>query len=298
MAFGKSFTGQQASIGPAGSGLFSRAMNQIPDVTYLSRDPVKATEIFCCIALYLHCVDHRVAAHSYIGQAVRMAQSHGLHTDMQSASVGDQLAQHGRLLWWTIYTLDRKLSSLMGIPNAIHHDDISAPAPQMSDTDIHSSALAINVKLSQLLGSISINILLPFDLEAAYSAAFVLVMASEVEAKHAMHEVSLAALWEVFDTMIMAGNLLASSRKAEVEELAYSLRRQFHTDMNDKNDNFSETIVANQANDGTFASQFGLPSPGGTFFEGWNPGEFFPDSRLSGLADSLTMDELHDLWVQ
>ncbi|KAM0206131.1 hypothetical protein ACHAQD_012512 [Fusarium lateritium] len=66
MAFGKSFTGQQASIGPAGSGLFSRAMNQIPDVTYLSRDPVKATEIFCCIALYLHCVDHRVAAHSYI----------------------------------------------------------------------------------------------------------------------------------------------------------------------------------------------------------------------------------------
>ncbi|KAM0198614.1 hypothetical protein ACHAQD_012511 [Fusarium lateritium] len=143
-----------------------------------------------------------------------------------------------------------------------------------------------------------LDILLPFDLEAAYSAAFVLVMASEVEAKHAMHEVSLAALWEVFDTMIMAGNLLASSRKAEVEELAYSLRRQFHTDMNDKNDNFSETIVANQANDGTFASQFGLPSPGGTFFEGWNPGEFFPDSRLSGLADSLTMDELHDLWVQ
>ncbi|KAJ4245268.1 hypothetical protein NW762_014138 [Fusarium torreyae] len=413
MAFGKSFAGQQASIGPAGSDLFSRAMNQIPDVTYLSRDPVKATEIFCCIALYLHCVDHRVAAHSYIGQAVRMAQSHGLHTDMQSASVGDRLAQHGRLLWWTIYTLDRKLSSLMGIPNAIHHDDISVPAPQMSETDIHLSALAINVKLSQLLGSISItvygpkaklkesflatirkalkgiaelsedlsafssrlfgeisrvsahlnlqynqcivltirpllfqlykqklessetaggftlppsiseliqvltnsavqmanilsqlkrhgllDILLPFDLEAAYSAAFVLVMASEVDAKHTMHEVSLAALLEVFDTMIMAGNLLASSRKAEVEELAYSLRRQFHNNANDNEVDLSETLVSNQPSDASFASQFGLPSPGGTFFEGWNPGELYPDSRIEGLADSLTVDELQDLWVQ
>jgi hypothetical protein len=41
-------------------------MARMPDVTYLSRDPVKATEIFCCVALYLHCVDHRVAAHSYV----------------------------------------------------------------------------------------------------------------------------------------------------------------------------------------------------------------------------------------
>jgi proline utilization trans-activator len=92
-----------------------------------------------------------------IGQAVRMAQSHGLHTDMQPASVGDRLAQHGRLLWWTVYTLDQRLSSLMGITNGIHDDDISALAPQISENDIHSSALAIHVKISQLLGSITIS---------------------------------------------------------------------------------------------------------------------------------------------
>ncbi|KAM6534346.1 hypothetical protein FALCPG4_007273 [Fusarium falciforme] len=158
MAFGKSFVGQQATIGPAGSNLFSRALSLLPDVTYLSRDPVKATEIFCSIALYLHCVDHRVAAHSYIGQAVRMAQSHGLHTDMQPVSVGDRLAHHGCRLWWTLYTLDRKLSSLMGVPNAILDEDITAPRPQVTENDSSTTALSIHVKTSQLLGSIATTV--------------------------------------------------------------------------------------------------------------------------------------------
>ncbi|KAJ4024621.1 hypothetical protein NW766_000860 [Fusarium irregulare] len=411
MGFGKSFTRQQVTVGPAGSDLFTRAMAQMPDVTYLSRDPVKATEIFCCVALYLHCVDHRVAAHSYIGQAVRMAQSHGLHTDIRSTSVGDQLAHYGHRLWWTVYTLDRKLSSLMGIPNGTLDDHISAPVPQISEDDIHTSALAIHIKISQLLGSIAItvygpratvkdsfmstirnvlrgitklsedlstfssrsfgeisrvsahlhlqynqciiltvrpllfhlykqkaesygsnsestlqpsiaefievltgsavqvanilsqlkqhgvlDILLPFDLETAYSAAFVLVMTSELGAKHPMYEISLAALFEVFDTMIVAGNLLATSRKAEVEELADSLRRQFHPDIN-KDASASGTMTADQPQGATFASQFGLPSLGGILFDGWNPEDSHLNSQIEGLADSLTMEELHDLWV-
>lgn len=68
MAFGKSFVVKQESIGPAGSEFFSRALNLLPDATYLSRDPVKATELFVCVALYLHCLDHRVAAHLYVSQ--------------------------------------------------------------------------------------------------------------------------------------------------------------------------------------------------------------------------------------
>lgn len=86
-----------------------------------------------------------------------MAQTHGLHTNMQPALVGDRLAQHGRLLWWTAYTLDQKLSSLMGTPNTIHNEDISAPIPQIPDSDLHTAAISIHVKLSQLLGSISIS---------------------------------------------------------------------------------------------------------------------------------------------
>lgn len=122
-------------------------------------------------------------------------------------------------------------------------------------------------------------------------------MASEVEAKHPLHEVSLAALREVFDTMIIAGNLLARPRKAEVEELAYSLRKQFHQDVNE-NAGYPEASVLNQAPNAGFASQFGLPSPGGSLLDGWSPGELYTGSRIEGLVDSLTMDELNDLWVQ
>lgn len=67
MAFGKSFISQgNAQSGPAGSELFARAMGVLPDTTQLCSDPVKATEIFCCIALFLQSVDHRVAAHLYV----------------------------------------------------------------------------------------------------------------------------------------------------------------------------------------------------------------------------------------
>ncbi|CAG9952726.1 unnamed protein product [Clonostachys rosea f. rosea IK726] len=365
MALGKSLLGKQAGMRPAGSELFSRALNLLPDAAYLSRDPVRATELFCSVALYLHCVDHRVAAHSYIGQAVRMAQSHGLHTDMPPALVGDRLAQHGRLLWWTAYTLDRRLSSLMGTPNTIHNEDISAPLPRISDSDLHSAALSIHVKIAKTLGSISItvygpkeklkdtflstirrtlkcigelgdelasfssrsigeisrvaahlnlqynqiaNILLqlkkfnllddflPFDLETAYSAAFVLIMSSEIEAKHPLHEASLAALLDVFDTMVAGGNLVASSRKAEVEELDYSLRKQFCQNTND-NANSARALPSDEGPDASLAGQLSLPSPSGSLFEGWSPGNLYTGSRIEGLADSLTMDELNDLWV-
>lgn len=136
---------------------------------------------------------------------------------------------------------------------------------------------------------------MPFDLESAYSAAFVLITACAVDAKHPLHEVSLAALLEIFDAMILAGSLAASSRKAEVEELAFSLQRQLHKD-GSEND-VTEPTVPNQTSDATFVGQFGLPSPGGTFFEGWSPGNLGPDSRIGDLADSLTMNELDDLWA-
>ncbi|KAJ3537646.1 hypothetical protein NM208_g6225 [Fusarium decemcellulare] len=387
MAFGKSFVSQQASIGPAGSDLFSRALSLLPDATCLSRDPVKSTEILCCLALYLHCVDHRVAAHSYIGQAVRMAQSHGLHTDMQPADVGDRLAQHCRLLWWTIYGLERKLTSLMGVPNTILDDDITTQVPQVAGNGCHTAALSIHVKISRLLGSIattvygskeklkdtflstirkvlkgiselteeltsfssqcfgeisrvsahlnlgyhqcimltirpvlfhlfkqkieslhvsreftllpSIRELIQVLTDSAVQIANILsqLKKHDLLAKHALHEVSLAALIEVFDAMILAGNLLANSRKSEVEELACSLRDQLDR-VGEDHDSVMEPPLVNQVPDSSLDGNFGLPSPSTTFFDGWNPDDVGPGSRIGELAESLTLEELSDLWTQ
>lgn len=45
---------------------FQRALSRIPDMAYLANEPLEATEMYCCIALYLQCVDHRRAAISYV----------------------------------------------------------------------------------------------------------------------------------------------------------------------------------------------------------------------------------------
>lgn len=72
MAFGKAFTFQaQTSGGIAGMELFNRALRLLPDVTLLCRDPVMATEILCCIALYLQCIDHRSASLIYVSISIQ-----------------------------------------------------------------------------------------------------------------------------------------------------------------------------------------------------------------------------------
>lgn len=85
-----------------------------------------------------------------------MAQSHGLHTDLQPEVLGHQLVHRGRRIWWTVYTLDRKLSCSMGLPNSLHDQDITAPLPGVGvgNSDINATGQAIHVKICRLLGEV------------------------------------------------------------------------------------------------------------------------------------------------
>jgi Fungal specific transcription factor domain. len=90
-----------------------------------------------------------------IGQALRMAQTHGLHTDMQANAGGDELVCRCRRIWWTVYTLDRKFSSSMGVPNSLHDEDVTAPLPKANDDDNElNTARVLYVKICQLQGRV------------------------------------------------------------------------------------------------------------------------------------------------
>lgn len=69
MAFGKALLvpGNPAQT-PPGSGLVTRALELLPDVHGLYRDPVLSVEILCCLALYLQSVDHRNSAYTYVSR--------------------------------------------------------------------------------------------------------------------------------------------------------------------------------------------------------------------------------------
>lgn len=67
LAFGKAFVVQRNhGPRPAGCELFIKALQLLPDMTRLSREPLVATEILCCIALYLQSLDFRSTAYSYV----------------------------------------------------------------------------------------------------------------------------------------------------------------------------------------------------------------------------------------
>lgn len=69
MAFGKALDPHQHLEGPwplQTPQYFQRALSLMPDMSYLADEPLETTEMFCCIALYFQCIDHRRAAISYV----------------------------------------------------------------------------------------------------------------------------------------------------------------------------------------------------------------------------------------
>lgn len=89
-----------------------------------------------------------------IGQALRIALEQGMHTNMQDEGLDQNYVQRCRKVWWTVYILDRQMSSLMGVPLAVRDEDISASLPTCSGTLQQALALELNVKLSRIISQI------------------------------------------------------------------------------------------------------------------------------------------------
>lgn len=76
-----------------------------------------------------------------LGQAIRTAQSMGLHVQSQSVIMDNSLSllsmERRSRLWYSMYVLDRLLSLQLGRPPAIHDADCDVPLPSRAgDCDI------------------------------------------------------------------------------------------------------------------------------------------------------------------
>ncbi|KAF2644028.1 hypothetical protein P280DRAFT_496490 [Massarina eburnea CBS 473.64] len=155
LAFGKTFVQHKDNDKqPPGADLFVHALQLLPATKRLYREPIEASEILCCKALYLQALDSRVEAHVTIGQAMRIALAEGLHTDMPIAELGEPLVQRCRKIWWTIYIMDRYMTSLMGLPLSIRDDDISCRLPSFSGSVQKAISLTMEIKLARIYAAI------------------------------------------------------------------------------------------------------------------------------------------------
>ncbi|RGP73191.1 positive activator of transcription [Fusarium longipes] len=156
LAFGKAFAenNNYQSKRPPGADYFVTALRLLPSIHILVYEPLISTEILCCIALYFESLDYRHSSHGFIGQAMRVALGQGMHTDMPVDQLGDGIVERSRRIWWTVYVLDREMTSLMGLPQSVHDDDIHPALPHFGGSKQRVAALHMQIRLCRSIASV------------------------------------------------------------------------------------------------------------------------------------------------
>ncbi|KAJ5116279.1 hypothetical protein N7456_000627 [Penicillium angulare] len=155
LAFGNAFLlRSRNSRDPPGSKYFVRAMSLMPDYTDLWTKGLMAVEVMALAGLYLYSIDHRELANVYVVQAIRIAQLDGLHTDLPEEELGFKTVNRCRNVWWTLYVMDRHISSSLGLPMTIQDNDITTVLNSTRGGSRHDATLCLHVKLSYLFTSI------------------------------------------------------------------------------------------------------------------------------------------------
>ncbi|KAJ5499316.1 hypothetical protein N7453_008367 [Penicillium expansum] len=154
ISFGKSFLMQKtAKEPPSGVVFFARAIKLLPDIQGLYDDPLLSMEILCAASLYLQCLDHRNLAYVYLGIALRMALTQGLHREVD-LEASDEESERYRSIWWTLYILDRRFSSLMGTPISINDADVTMGLPNSGILHQRCRTLGMHVRLSRIISNV------------------------------------------------------------------------------------------------------------------------------------------------
>lgn len=144
------------SDGPPGFTFFRHALFLLPEIH--QEGSVLFVQVLSLIAPYFQNLNRKDAAFLYIGLAIRMAISLGLHQEVADSDMGPVEREARRRLWWSVYSMDRIISVKSGNPISIHDEDIDVAWPSfLVGVDRHSSSsriLAQYTRLSRILGRI------------------------------------------------------------------------------------------------------------------------------------------------
>lgn len=91
-----------------------------------------------------------------------MALGQGMHTDTPLEVVGESGLERLRRTWWTVYILERELTSSQGLPHSIYDDDVLTPWPMFAGSEQQRKELSLRVSLTRLVTKINRSKQLPF----------------------------------------------------------------------------------------------------------------------------------------
>ena len=165
LAFGQLYSVNQwiDFKGPPGFEYFTRALQLLPDAH--EEGSILCVETLALVGYFMQNMNRRDVAFLYIGMALRMAISLGLHQEVKPSSeqhmvlpaLDEAVREHRRRVWWSIYSLDRILSAKSGNPITIQDDDIgvSLPSKLPGEADYCPAVVLRHyTQLSRILGDI------------------------------------------------------------------------------------------------------------------------------------------------
>ena len=156
LAFGQHYSVNQwiSNDGPPGFAYFKHALKYLPQAH--EEGSILFVEVLCYVAYYMQTLNRRDAAYIYIGLALRMAISLGLHQEVSDREMDDFSREHRRRVWWSTYSLERLLSVTSGHPTSIRDEDIDLlpPRPIGSENPRVPFVLASYTQLSRIQGII------------------------------------------------------------------------------------------------------------------------------------------------
>ncbi|KAK0614385.1 fungal-specific transcription factor domain-containing protein [Immersiella caudata] len=164
LAFGKMYSVNQwiDYQGPPGFEYFTQALQLLPDAH--EEGSIRCVETLALVGYFMQNMNRHDAAFLYIGMALRMAISLGLHQEVSASDdptgvgLDEESREHRRRVWWSIYSLDRILSVKSGNPVTIHDEDIGVQLPsRLPGETEYCPAVVLRhyTELSRILGEVT-----------------------------------------------------------------------------------------------------------------------------------------------
>ncbi|KAH6991372.1 fungal-specific transcription factor domain-containing protein [Ilyonectria sp. MPI-CAGE-AT-0026] len=146
--------------GPPGFSYFMQALKFLPDIH--EEGSMLLVEVLSLVGYFMQNLNRRDAAFLYIGLALRMAISLGLHQEVSDPTLDEMEREQRRRLWWSVYSMDRILCAKSGNPITIADGDIGVHYPsRMPAIEAEISSVTVlyhYTKLSRILGNIMENV--------------------------------------------------------------------------------------------------------------------------------------------
>ncbi|POS72316.1 hypothetical protein DHEL01_v209287, partial [Diaporthe helianthi] len=181
--------GQKPSGGPpdtdsdVGVTFYQMASKLIPDIiTMASMESVQACLLLAHYALPL---DTHGLAYTYLGLGIKMAIQNGMHRRYAGNDLDTWTIETRNRLWWTAYTVERRVSVLHGRPASISATEVDAELPK----DLHqfrthgdvsryanmSALIDMTTRLGEVANAITLLRRCPRNLQPTYFERIVVI---------------------------------------------------------------------------------------------------------------------------